>query len=103
MSFDPDRFKREERTGYNLIAARYAERPLVRHQSPVAPECGGVVLILRAGRACGCEGRAITVAGGGERIWRGAGRRGRRAGRQLQFAAPSGMTLPAVTNTVRVG
>lgn len=25
MNFDPDRFKREERSGYNLIAARYAE------------------------------------------------------------------------------
>lgn len=30
MSFDPDRFKREERTGYNLIAARYAESAALR-------------------------------------------------------------------------
>jgi ubiquinone/menaquinone biosynthesis C-methylase UbiE len=30
MSFDPDRFKREERIGYNLIAARYAESAALR-------------------------------------------------------------------------
>ncbi len=30
MSFDPDRFKREERTGYNLIAARYAQSAALR-------------------------------------------------------------------------
>jgi hypothetical protein len=31
MSFDSARFKREERAGYNLIAARYAE------SAPCAP------------------------------------------------------------------
>ncbi|MCZ7655022.1 MAG: methyltransferase domain-containing protein [Rhodocyclaceae bacterium] len=30
MSFDPDRHKREERAGYNLIAARYAEGAALR-------------------------------------------------------------------------
>jgi len=30
VSFDPDRFKREERLGYNLIAARYAESAALR-------------------------------------------------------------------------
>ncbi|MFZ2911315.1 MAG: methyltransferase, partial [Candidatus Desulfobacillus denitrificans] len=30
MSFDPARFKREERAGYNLIAARYAESAALR-------------------------------------------------------------------------
>jgi len=30
MSFDPDRHKREERAGYNLIAARYAEGAVLR-------------------------------------------------------------------------
>lgn len=30
MSFDPDRHKREERVGYNLIAARYAEGAALR-------------------------------------------------------------------------
>jgi ubiquinone/menaquinone biosynthesis C-methylase UbiE len=30
MNFDPDRFKREERAGYNLIAERYAESAALR-------------------------------------------------------------------------
>ena len=30
MSFDSARFKREERAGYNLIAARYAESAALR-------------------------------------------------------------------------
>ena len=36
MNFDADRFKREERIGYNLIAARYAESAVLRSSLNVA-------------------------------------------------------------------
>jgi ubiquinone/menaquinone biosynthesis C-methylase UbiE len=98
MNFDPDRFKREERTGYNLIAARYAESAALRTGLNAALIAaadlrpGQAVLDLASGPGVlACEA-ARLVSGGlvvASDIAEGALAEGRRrapAG-NLQFAA----------------
>lgn len=70
MSFDPDRFKREERTGYNLIAARYAESAALRAGLNAALIAaaelrpGQAVLDLASGPGVLAREAAQKVAGG---------------------------------------
>ena len=70
MNFDPDRFKREERVGYNLIAARYAESAVLRSSLNVALldaadlRPGQAVLDLASGPGVLAREAAQQVAGG---------------------------------------
>ena len=70
MSFDPDRHKREERAGYNLIAARYAESATLRTGlnaaliGAAALRPGQAVLDLASGPGVLAREAAQKVAGG---------------------------------------
>ena len=70
MSFDSARFKREERAGYNLIAARYAESAALRAGLNAALICaadlrpGQAVLDLASGPGVLAREAAQKVAGG---------------------------------------
>ena len=98
MNFDPARFKREERAGYNLIAARYAESAALRASLNAALIAaadlrpGQAVLDLASGPGVLARDAAQQVSGGlvvASDIAEQAlaeGRRREPAGR-LQFAA----------------
>jgi SAM-dependent methyltransferase len=70
MSFDADRFKREERIGYNLIAARYADGAALRTGANTAVVAaaelrpGLAVLDLASGPGVLAHEAARQVAGG---------------------------------------
>ena len=70
MSFDADRFKREERIGYNLIAARYAESAALRASLDAALlgaadlRPGQAVLDLASGPGVLARAAAQQVPGG---------------------------------------
>jgi SAM-dependent methyltransferase len=70
MNFDADRFKREERIGYNLIAARYAESAALRTSLNAALIAaadlrpGQAVLDLASGPGVLAREAAQKVAGG---------------------------------------
>lgn len=70
MNFDPDRFKREERAGYNLIAARYAESAALRASLNAALIAaadlrpGQAVLDLASGPGVLARDAAQQVSGG---------------------------------------
>ncbi len=70
MNFDPDRFKREERAGYNLIAERYAESAALRASLNAALidaadlRPGQAVLDLASGPGVLAREAAMQVPGG---------------------------------------
>jgi SAM-dependent methyltransferase len=70
LNFDADRFKREERIGYNLIAARYAESAVLRSSLNVALldaadlRPGQAVLDLASGPGVLAREAARKAAGG---------------------------------------